>query len=138
MSAYHTADLDAAWDRAEAALPKGAALLRLTWRVGMHEKFAPDEDYEAQGEWWTGNDRVVEAAYGASPATALRALAARLVKEATVENAYQGRDELEVIKARIADLRPWPEGEAVIQALERYAATLAQKDLDATSAIYQG
>lgn len=32
------------------------------------------------------------------------------------------------IEARIAALRPWPEGESVIQALERYAAILRERD----------
>ena len=71
-------DFGASWRAVEAALPDGAAMVRLTWRIGMHEKFPPDEDYEARAEWWEADDRIVDGAYGPTPAAALRALASRL------------------------------------------------------------
>lgn len=69
------AALGAAWRRAEAALP-AFALLRLTEVPGW--PYFKQPPFEAQIEWWEGNDRRIESRFGDSPTLALEALSEAL------------------------------------------------------------
>jgi len=81
-----------------------------------------------EGPWNRMQARIEAMPPGSDRVQALVDLNAMLIEHrAALEAEPVGLDE---IRSRIVAMRPWPEGETLLQALERYAATIAALDTE--------